>query len=110
MMKEEFEALIGREVDDDDYKVIEYVYTHHPLIATKEDAAEIYNHFGVAIFHSLVPSALQFEADYRKWQEANNHAEHLKMEWQIAQQEADALLDKYRAMTKALKIGAKSSK
>lgn len=110
MMKEEFEDIIGREVDDDEYKIIEYVYTHHPLVATKDDAAEIYNHFGVAIFHSLVPSALQFEAAYRKWQAANNHAESLKAEWQIAQEEADALHDKYRAMTDALKIGYKPGK
>lgn len=110
MMKEEFEQLIGREVNDDDYKVIEYVYAHHPLVPQKADAAEMYNHYGVAIFHALVPSAKQFEEAYRVWQAANNHAEHLKAEWQIAQQEADALLDKYRAMTDALKIGAKPGK
>ncbi len=34
MMKEEFEALIGREINDDDYKTVEYVYTHHPLDPT----------------------------------------------------------------------------
>ena len=110
MMKEEFEALIGREIDDDDYKAVEYVYTHHPLVASKEDAAEMYNHFGVAIFASLAPSAQMFESAYRKWQCANNHADAIKAQWQIAQQEADALLDKYRAMTNALKIGAKQGK
>ena len=110
MMKEEFEARIGREINDEDYKTVEYVYTHHPLVPTKDAAAEMYNYLGVAIFASLVPSAQQFEAAYRTWQAANNHAESLKAEWQIAQQEADALLDKYRAMTDALKIGAKQGK
>ena len=118
MMKEEFVQILKDlrktkkdiELSDEDYSVIEYVYAHHPLVETKEDAAKFYEQFGVSIFHSLVPSAQQFEAAYRKWQEANNHAEHQKMEWQIAQQEADALLDKYRAMTDALKIGANPGK
>lgn len=41
MMKQEFENLIGKEVSDKDYEVIDRVYTFHPAISETEGKKQI---------------------------------------------------------------------
>jgi hypothetical protein len=41
MMKNEFEALVGKEVSEDDYRNIEYVYAFHPSISEVEGKKQI---------------------------------------------------------------------
>lgn len=60
MEKKEFEKEIERSVPDADYKVIEMVYQFHPSIretSGKEEVAELYKSFGMAIFYDMLPRA-----------------------------------------------------
>ncbi len=60
MIKEEFQDMIGQIVSDEDYKVIEKVYQFHPAVnevSGKEEVAELYKSFGLAIFYDLLPRA-----------------------------------------------------
>lgn len=66
MMKHEFEAKLNelepiqRTVSDDDYKLIEYVYTFHPCISEtdgKRQVAFLYHEFGIRIFRDMLKTA-----------------------------------------------------
>lgn len=60
MQKAEFEERIGRTVSDEDYKLIEFVYQWHPVIRNtsgKDEVAELYKSFGMAIFRDMEPRA-----------------------------------------------------
>lgn len=60
MMKQEFENLIGKEVSDKDYEVIDRVYTFHPAISEtegKKQIADIYNAGGMG---AKAPLLLEF--------------------------------------------------
>lgn len=62
MQKQEFEERIERTVTDEQYKVIEEVYTWHPSILNtsgKDEVAELYKSFGMTIFHAKVVSVRQ---------------------------------------------------
>ena len=66
MMKHEFEACL-RElgqmnvmVRDEDYKLIEYVYTWHPCISNTKGKAQVawlFNEFGIRIFKDMKQTA-----------------------------------------------------
>lgn len=79
MMKDEFEKLIGKTVSDDDYDIIENVYTWHPNIGNangKQQIASIYQQFGMPIIISMNEAAefakelngekLKLEAELKK--------------------------------------------
>lgn len=60
MMKEEFEQRIGAPISDSDYKVIETVYTYHPVIDNvlgKDQIATIYKAGGMRIMRDMLPTA-----------------------------------------------------
>ena len=60
MQKREFEEMIEQPVSDAEYKVIETVYQWHPSVkevSGKEEVAELYKSFGMAIFHDMLPRA-----------------------------------------------------
>ena len=66
MMKCEFEAKLSelepiqRTVSDDDYKLIEYVYTFHPSISEtegKRQVALLYHEFGLRVFKDMEATA-----------------------------------------------------
>lgn len=66
MMKHEFEALAGVVVSQEDYNIIERVYTFYPKISHKLDVVKLYNQFGMVIFRDLLTRAerlaeLEFE-------------------------------------------------
>lgn len=42
MMKQEFEALVKKEVGNTEYSIIECVYMYHPAIDSKETIAKIF--------------------------------------------------------------------
>lgn len=68
MMKSEFEARIGHEIDPSIYKDIEYVYNYHPSDMDKDEAAKLYTMFGPLIFEVMRPQA----------DEAFQHKEHIR--------------------------------
>lgn len=60
MEKREFEKMIEHPVSDAEYKIIETVYQWHPSVkevSGKEDVAELYRSFGMAIFYDMLPRA-----------------------------------------------------
>lgn len=67
MEKREFEEMTGTPVSDEDYRVIEMVYMWHPVIKNtsgKDEVAELYKSFGMAIFYDMYPRAERaFELD-----------------------------------------------
>lgn len=64
MMKAEFEKLIGENVTDAEYKVIEQVYTWHPAIKDttgKEQMKVLYKDFGIGVIKGMLPVAEKME-------------------------------------------------
>ena len=60
MTKTEFEERIGKTVSESDYKVIETVYTFHPVIDNvlgKDQIATIYKAGGMRIMRDMLPTA-----------------------------------------------------
>lgn len=61
MMQCEFESLITAPAPtDEQYEVIEKVYTYHPLIGTsggKQQVAALYDLMGYSIFEEMLPKA-----------------------------------------------------
>lgn len=60
MIKKEFEDMIGQIISDRDYEIINKVYQFHPMVnevSGKEEVAELYKSFGLAIFYDLLPRA-----------------------------------------------------
>lgn len=66
MMKSEFVDLLidmheGESVipnvSDDDYKIIELVYTYYPYFGDKYEAASLYDTYGINIFKDMLPRA-----------------------------------------------------
>lgn len=66
MMKYEFEAKLNelepiqRTVSDEDYNLIEYVYTWHPCISNTKGKAQVawlFNEFGIRIFKDMQATA-----------------------------------------------------
>lgn len=87
MLKEEFEKLVGHEVPDEEYRIIEDVYTYHPVFDVfdaKQQCAALYNRFGFLIFMDMHASAMiqaKYENDRRA--AANDFNERMKQidEW-----------------------------
>lgn len=64
MMKAEFEAMIGKSVTDEEYKVIEAVYTWHPAIndtTDKDQMKTLYTQFGFGVIRGMLPVAEKME-------------------------------------------------
>lgn len=56
MTKQEFEILSKNEVTDDEFKIINEVYTHHPCIDNvqgKSQVVRLYNEFGIQLFYDM---------------------------------------------------------
>lgn len=64
MMKAEFEEMIGKSVVDEEYKVIEAVYTWHPAIndtTGKDQMKTLYTQFGFGVIRGMLPVAEKME-------------------------------------------------
>lgn len=60
MMKQEFESLIGKQVSDKDYEMIDRVYTFHPAISEvegKKQIVDFYNAGGMALIRDMLETA-----------------------------------------------------
>lgn len=60
MTKQEFEHIIRNSVTDEDFKIIETVYTYHPCISNcygKEEMASLYISFGMRLIKDMLPTA-----------------------------------------------------
>lgn len=64
MMKAEFEAMAGKSVTDEEYKVIEAVYAWHPAIndtTGKDQMKTLYTQFGFGVIRGMLPVAEKME-------------------------------------------------
>lgn len=87
MQKREFEEMIEQPVSDAEYKVIETVYQWHPSVkevSGKEEVAELYKSFGMAIFHDMLPRA-------EKNRELENKLRHVQAEVERIKAEMEEL-------------------
>ena len=60
MTKQEFEKIIGKEINDKDYYLIDRVYIFHPAISEtngKKQIADIYNAGGMEVIRNMVETA-----------------------------------------------------
>ena len=66
MMREEFDRKleeirgISSHISEEDYKLIEYIYTFHPCISEtdgKRQVAGLYHEFGIRIFKDMLETA-----------------------------------------------------
>lgn len=62
MTKQEFESRLdgGKTVTDEQYKIIEYVYTYYPAISNlmgKDQIAMLYDMFGMTVIKDMFPRA-----------------------------------------------------
>ena len=55
MLRSEFDTLSknSRRPDDNEYKLIEFVYNWHPCNFSKENVAAFYDAFGMTIFYDM---------------------------------------------------------
>lgn len=61
MMKYEFEKLTGAELLEEEYKIVEKVYTFHPADFSKADMASIYKMGGLSLIFDLEVAAFSME-------------------------------------------------
>lgn len=74
MMKNEFEALLGRTVTPEDYAKIEYLYMNNDLFTNTEGKSQIvslYNLFGMTGISRMYDSIKADEAKIKELQECN---------------------------------------
>lgn len=60
MMIEEFRKLQdpkAEPIKPAEYKLVEFVYTYHPMNLSKQAAASLYDEFGMLMFLDLLPRA-----------------------------------------------------
>lgn len=60
MTKQEFEERIGKAISDSDYRVVETVYTFHPVIDNvlgKDQIAELYKIGGMRVMRDMLDTA-----------------------------------------------------
>ena len=55
MLRSEFDTLSksSKRPDDDEYKLIEFVYNWHPCNFSKENVAAFYDAYGMTIFYDM---------------------------------------------------------
>jgi len=62
MTKQEFKALTKRDFTDEEYEIIEIVYTFHPSISEtegKKQIAHLFDNFGFRIIVDMLPTAVK---------------------------------------------------
>lgn len=95
MMKDEFEALIGKEIPQDEYDAIEYVYTWHPHIdATKgkQQMAALYlMPMGYRFIADMLPVARRACAYQKQLDEKRQELEKVQREYRVMQERLRSL-------------------
>lgn len=74
MMKNEFEALLGKTVTREDYDVIEYVYTNSNFFSNangKQEVTDFYKALGMEGIHRMYLSTLTVEKNIKDLQAQN---------------------------------------
>lgn len=85
MMIEEFRKLQGSEfepINQENYKLVEFVYTYHPMNLSKEAAVSLYDEFGMMMFLDLLPRAQRAAKIETEMKIARAHYEAKKAEYE----------------------------
>lgn len=109
MSKEEFEDLISQALSDRDFEIIETVYLYHPAIrdvSGKEELAELYKSFGMAIFYDLVGRAKRNQDLADQLRQTQAETDRIKEE--ITQNRASLGLDYSRMLDKLAEAAPQS--
>lgn len=78
MLKSEFINLIGKNIKQEEYDIIEKVYTwYDDNNLTKQFTATLYNTLGIKVFIDMLPRAEQIEQLDRQLQKVNNQQREL---------------------------------
>lgn len=83
MTREEFRDLVGLEISDADYEIIEKVYNFHPAVnevSGKKEVAELYKSYGIVVFHDMLPRAEKNRELERQLRQAQEEEERVKQE------------------------------
>ena len=83
MSKEEFRDIVGLEVSEEDYAIIEKVYLFHPAVnevSGKEEVAELYKSYGMVVFYDMLPRAERNRELERQLRQAQAEADRIKQE------------------------------
>lgn len=83
MSKEEFRDMVGLEVSEEDYAIIEKVYLFHPAVnevSGKEEVAELYKSYGMVVFYDMLPRAERNRELERQLRQAQAEADRIKQE------------------------------
>lgn len=81
MNKQEFEQRINERVTDNDYEIIEYIYTFHPSIDNglgKEQITTIYQIGGMRVIRDMIQTAKLAERIYNERKLLQNKLDQLK--------------------------------
>ena len=61
MTNEEFKELTGANLTETEQRIIQTVYTFHPISKSKKQFAELFGMGGMTLIYDLHPRALQIE-------------------------------------------------
>ena len=89
MTREEFKVRVKTPFTNDEYEIIETVYSFHPSINEvkgKDQIAELYNNFGMRVILDMLPTA-------EKAKELENELKKKKIEIDNLRRELNQLID-----------------
>lgn len=89
MMKEEFEDLLGAEVDVHEYEAIETVYVAFQRFPDKQSIVNFWKAYGKKGVNALLPAVEIACEDARKMREIDRKIEELKAQRQYIQEHVD---------------------
>ena len=98
MLRSEFDLLSksSKRPDDEEYKLIEFVYNWHPCNFSTEAIASLYHEFGMCIIYDMLPRA-------NMAMEHDQAIERARNEVQNAKDRLDALMSKNIKSKEALR-------
>lgn len=85
MAKKEFEKLVGKEVDDFEYTMVEEVYTWHPSISEtngKQEIATIFKIGGIRIIKDMYATARASQAMQKERAMINSRLDYIAKQYE----------------------------
>ena len=85
MTKKEFEKLVGKEVDDFEYTLIETVYTWYPTISNtngKQEIATLYSIGGIRLIKDMYATAMAAQSIMNERRKANAQLEYISTQYE----------------------------
>lgn len=92
MLRSEFDTLSKntRKPDDNEYKLIEFVYNWHPCNFSKENVAAFYDAYGMTLFYDMEArskAAMERDLKIRDIENEINRLKNLKLDYRLEDEE-----------------------